>query len=71
MAKIFLIAEDLEGDAVLLQQTLKGAGISNPILTVSDGDEVLAYFKGEGRFSDRNKFPLPSVKFRVKVVARF
>ena len=61
MAKIFLIAEDLEGDAVLLQQTLKGAGISNPILTVSDGDEVLAYFKGEGRFSDRNKFPLPSV----------
>jgi len=61
MAKTILVAEDFEDDAVLLQQSLRDAGVSNPILTVSDGDEVLAYFKGEGHFSDRNKFPLPSV----------
>ena len=61
MAKTILIAEDSEDDAILLQQTLKTAGVSNPIVMVTDGDEVLAYFKGEGRFSDRIMFPLPSV----------
>jgi CheY-like chemotaxis protein len=61
MPNSILIAEDFENDALLLQQVLKGAGVSNPIFTLSDGDEVLAYFKGEGRFSDRDKFPLPSV----------
>jgi len=45
MAKTILVAEDFEDDAVLLQQSLRDAGVSNPILTVSDGDEVLAYFQ--------------------------
>lgn len=30
-------------------------------MTVNDGDEVIAYLKGEKGYGDRNKFPLPGV----------
>jgi CheY-like chemotaxis protein len=61
MAKAILIAEDVEEDAVMVMDSLKKAGVKNPVLTVQDGDEVVAYLKGEGRFAERNKFPFPSV----------
>jgi CheY-like chemotaxis protein len=61
MAKTILIAEDFADDAVHLQQALKDSGIDHPVITVSDGDEVMAYFNGEGRFADRLSFPLPAV----------
>ena len=59
--KTILIAEDDESDAALLIQTLKAAGVSNPLVTVTDGDEVISYLLGEGPFSDTQKNPLPSV----------
>jgi CheY-like chemotaxis protein len=61
VTKTVLLAEDDEHDAALLKLTLTAAGVSNPVVTVADGDEVLAYFNGEGRFSNRLLFPLPAV----------
>ena len=61
MAKTILIAEDFADDAALLQQMLKSVGVHNPVMTVGDGEQAIAYLKGEGQFSDRLAFPLPAV----------
>lgn len=42
---------------------MRQAGVDNPIEVVSDGDEALAYLKGQGVFADRRKFPLPCALF--------
>src|SRR5438105_7572455 len=61
MAKAILLAEDLEDDAAFLRRVLEKAGVANPIVIVRDGVEAIAYLKGEGEFSDRQKFPFPGI----------
>ena len=54
-----LIAEDSEDDAEILQRALRKAGFSHPFHVSKDGAEVLKYLKGEGPYSDREKFHFP------------
>lgn len=61
MSKVILIADDDEDDALAISQTLSHAGVKNPLITVSDGAAVIAYFTGVGLYSNREKFPLPGV----------
>jgi CheY-like chemotaxis protein len=61
MAKTILLVEDYEDDAILLQMALASAGALNPVVIVKDGEEAVAYLAGEGAYSDRKKFPLPSL----------
>lgn len=61
MAKLILIADDNENDAWAVGRTLRTAGVKNPLTTVSDGVEVIAWFKGQGKYWDRKKFPIPGV----------
>jgi len=61
MAKTILIADDNENDAFAINATLKRAGINNSLMMVSDGSDVIAYFKGDKGYGDRTKFPRPSV----------
>jgi CheY-like chemotaxis protein len=61
--KQILIIDDSDDDATLLRLTLKAAGVINPAFVVSTGEEALAYFKGDGDFADRQRFPIPHVVF--------
>lgn len=61
MAKLILQVEDSDDDARLLALAFAKAGIANQIITVSNGEEALCYFKGEGVYADRDKYPLPGV----------
>jgi CheY-like chemotaxis protein len=61
MTKAILIADDFEDDAILLRKTLEMAGVKNPVFVVADGEEAVAFLKGDGKYADRDKFPLPSV----------
>jgi len=61
MAKLILIADDDDDDAKAFKDVLKKAGITNPVLRVRDGEDVISYLKGEGKYENRKKFPLPSV----------
>src|SRR5437763_8308585 len=63
MAKLILIADDDENDLTEFQQTLKKSGVKNPVFTVDDGDKVIAYLKGEGKFENREKYPIPTILF--------
>jgi len=54
-----LLAEDDENDAFLFQIALSKAGVGNPVVHVSNGDEALSYLKGDGIFCDRTRYPFP------------
>jgi CheY-like chemotaxis protein len=54
-----LLAEDNEDDALLTEIAFKKARLANPLQVVKDGVEVIAYLKGDSRFSDRVRYPFP------------
>jgi CheY-like chemotaxis protein len=54
-----LFAEDDENDALFFQMALSKAGISIPIVRVTNGEEALHYLKGTGAYSDRVRYPFP------------
>ncbi len=59
--KLILLVEDNADDAYLLTRALRSAEIDNPVHTVIDGEQAVAYLKGHGNFADRQQFPLPSL----------
>jgi CheY-like chemotaxis protein len=54
-----LLAEDDENDVFFMERAFKQAKIANPLHRVKDGEEAIAYLKGEGQYADRGEFPLP------------
>jgi CheY-like chemotaxis protein len=56
-----LVAEDNEDDVFLLRRAFTKAKLPNPLQVVSDGEQLLAYLKGEGQYADRRKFPFPAL----------
>jgi CheY-like chemotaxis protein len=58
-----LLAEDDESYALVLEKAIKALGWANPIRILSNGKEVTNYLGGEGKYADRNTYPLPSVLF--------
>jgi CheY-like chemotaxis protein len=56
-----LLAEDSEDDIFLMERAFKKAKLSNPLRVVSDGEQALAYLKGEGAYADRDKYPFPAL----------
>lgn len=61
--KIMLLVEDNEDDVFLMKRALKAAGIQNPLHVVNNGEAAVEYLKGTGLYSDRAKFPFPSLVF--------
>jgi CheY-like chemotaxis protein len=58
---VILLAEDLESDVLLMRRAFKKARIVNPLHVVRDGEQVVAYLKGEGQYANRDEYPLPSL----------
>jgi len=56
-----LLIQDNEDIVFLLQHAIKKSGISNPVQILVNGEDAIAYLAGTERFSDWNKFPLPSL----------
>ena len=56
-----LIADDSEDDAFLIRRALEAANIANPLRVVKDGEEVIAYLKGEPPYASREEFPFPGL----------
>jgi CheY-like chemotaxis protein len=54
-----LVAEDDENDVFFLKRAFQQANVENPLNVVRDGQEAIDYLSGEGKFSDRNLYPLP------------
>ena len=58
---VILVADDRDDDRLLIQRAFSKAGVVNPMMFVHDGEEAIAYLKGEGKYSRRDEFPLPSL----------
>jgi len=58
---VILLAEDNEDHALLTRRAFKQAGLINPLFVVEDGEQAIAYLKGEGKFSNRSEYPLPTL----------
>jgi CheY-like chemotaxis protein len=56
-----LLVEDDENDVVLVMHTFKKAQILNPLQVVTDGAEAVEYLKGDGKYEDREQWPLPEL----------
>ena len=56
-----LVAEDNEDHALLTRRAFQQAGFLNPLQFVQDGVEAVAYLNGDGKYADRNEYPLPGL----------
>lgn len=56
---LILAAEDEETDAFLLRLAFDEAHVTNPVVVVSDGQEVVNYLTGSGAYSAPVARPLP------------
>ena len=61
MDNAILVVDDNDEDVMAVLMALRNAGVQNPVQTVSDGDLAMAYLKGDGAFSNRDKFPMPGI----------
>jgi CheY-like chemotaxis protein len=60
-SNLILLAENSEDDELLFLDVLKRSGLNHPVIVVPDGQEAIAYFKGDSRYVDRDRFPLPNI----------
>ena len=56
-----LLVDDSENDILLARIAFAAAGITNPLQEAHNGDEAVAYLRGESPFKNRHKFPLPAI----------
>lgn len=54
-----LLAEDDPDDVLLTEMAFEKARLANPLQVVRDGEEAIAYLKGEGIYANRERFALP------------
>jgi CheY-like chemotaxis protein len=58
---VILVAEDEEDYVLLLKRAFSQARIHNPMHFVSTGMALMSYFKGEGKYANRDEYPLPDL----------
>src|SRR6267142_899156 len=58
---IILLAEDREDDVIIIRKAFAKSNFPCLLNVVRDGEQVIAYLKGETPFADRDQHPLPSL----------
>jgi len=60
---VILLAEDDDNDVFFMRRALQKAQIEFSLEVVHNGQQAVDYLDGEGKFSDRERHPLPSIIF--------
>jgi CheY-like chemotaxis protein len=58
---LVLMVDDSEDDCLLLKMAMGKAERLNFIGSVSDGEELVDYLNGSGKYEDRARYPLPDM----------
>jgi len=58
---VILLVEDQENDVVLVRRAFERGQILNPLMVVHSGQEAMAYLAGEGKYRNREDYPLPEL----------
>jgi CheY-like chemotaxis protein len=56
-----LAAEDEESDRLILELAFERAQLAHPLVIVPDGQVMVEYLSGEGRYADRSAHPIPAL----------
>jgi CheY-like chemotaxis protein len=56
-----LHVENDKDDVFVTQRAFKKAGVTVPIAAVENGEQAVDYLLGNGKFTDRAEYPLPTV----------
>tara|TARA_R110002167_G_scaffold88122_1_gene237826 strand:- start:716 stop:1183 length:468 start_codon:yes stop_codon:yes gene_type:complete len=56
-----LMADDDEDDRLLTKEALQESRVLNDLHCVEDGVELIHYLKRQGKYSDEDKYPWPSL----------
>jgi CheY-like chemotaxis protein len=56
-----LVVEDDLYQAMFLKRAFAGVGLPFPLPVLRDGEEALAYLRGQGAYADRRRFPRPNL----------
>lgn len=54
-----LLAEDDRNDVMLIERAFRKSRLPSPLTCVENGEQAVAYLKGEGQYADRAHHPLP------------
>jgi CheY-like chemotaxis protein len=57
--KPILYVEDNKDDVYFMERAFKEAALNRELIVVSNGQDARDYLTGAGKFSDRNRHPLP------------
>jgi len=60
---VIAYADDREEDRELFRLAMQRIGLNHPLVLLEDGEQVTQYLKGEERFADRRRYPLPTAIF--------
>ncbi len=55
-----LVVDGDANDRMFMERAFRSLGIKGAIHLVASGDEAISYMKGDGRYSDRLKYPYPT-----------
>lgn len=56
-----LIADDDQDDCEMIRDAFNESRLANDLQFVRDGEELMNYLRGIGRFEDRKKYPRPGL----------
>ena len=56
-----LVVDDSDDDLFFIRKALDRVGIGKTVNSVHDGQEAIDYLCGHGEFSNRQKFPFPTI----------
>ncbi|MCK5561769.1 MAG: response regulator [Thermoplasmata archaeon] len=56
-----LLIEDDPNDVILIRRAFEKGHIDNPVQVVENGEVAIFYLDGEGEYSNREQYPLPSL----------
>jgi len=56
-----LVAEDNDDHVILIKRAFRYANLLNPLHFVCDGAEAIAYLNGDGKYANREEYPLPTL----------
>ena len=56
-----LLAEDDGNDVLLVKRAFQKTAVKDSLRIVRDGQEAINYLMGEGKYSDRNEYPFPTI----------
>jgi len=56
-----LLLEDDPHDVFFIQRAMEQASVAHTLQAVANGEEGIAYLRGDGPYSDRMKYPVPNI----------